>query len=195
MNTVLRKAAIAAGILLAGVLIGMGIEWKLMKPKPVVLKAQPEIRQTDGSLVLKVDPVVKPVVKHELPKGAVVTGTAEVSLSPGASSEANTGTHGSSLTGVSLSPMNLDMTFFRLNDTERVSVSTPDGQVISGVYHPVAQPETKKAPQWGLGVSRSVDWVTGRGVWGGVVTRNLGPFQVGLNVNRDQALAFFQVRF
>lgn len=200
MNTALRKAAIAAGILLAGVMIGMVIQWKLMKPKPVVIREAPEVRQSDGSLVLAVKPVEKANPKHQLPAGATVTGTAEVSLSPGVSAEATTTTHGSSLgagTPVTPTPLQLDMTFFKLPDgTERVSVSSADAsQVVSGVYHPVQRPLAPKTHLWGAGVSMSVDYITGRQVWGGCVTRDLGPFRVGLNVNRDQALAMLMVKF
>ena len=195
-----------------GAILGMGVEYQVMKPKPVPVNILPEkaVAQADGSVILATAPTEKPIPKQEVPKGYTVERVVEVKVQPRQTAplpsvEVTATTTGSSQEGKGKSdlpptmpnPVTVDLTLVKDKaGDERVIASSPDGAIMgSSIDIPATTGPSPKALCWGAGVSRSFDTVSGKGYTGGVVERDLGPFRAGLNINRAQITASFLVRF
>src|SRR6478752_5282385 len=132
-----------AGALVLGLAVGLGLGWKLYRPKPAPIEtAAPAIRQKDNSLVLERKPEAKPNPVHELPKGSKLERQVQVQVlpnlpamptgataTPGSGSRdlLNTNPISSSLV---VHPITVDLSLVRFQDgTQRVIASSPDGSV------------------------------------------------------------------
>jgi hypothetical protein len=176
--------ALAASLIFAA---GIGTGWTLWRPKPpeVETYAQ-EKRQADGSLVLERKPQPDARPAHEIPKGAKLERLVQVHVKPRSDTPtAATGTPGSGPVNVlpELPPVTVDLSLVRLSDqTRRVIVSSPNGDVIGGVDVPVEAAREAKALRWAAGYEFA------RSTWGKshsiVVQRDLGPLRLGGRVGR-----------
>lgn len=170
-----KGAILIAVVLSIGIAAGMGIGWKLWKPKTAVVETYArEQRQTDGSLVLerKPQPDAKPA--QEIPKGAKVERIVQVTVDPTQPSAAlapmpgivpvagaNLQTTPPSINPTPCPPVRLDLTLIRLPDlTRRVIASSPDGRVTGGVDIPVDNPPAPRELKWAVGA------VYGGTAWG-----------------------------
>jgi len=172
---------------IAGVIVGMALGWVLWKPAPPKMETYaPEKRQGDGSLVLerKPQPDVRPA--HEIPKGAKLERVVQVKVKPrNDTPTAATGTPGYGPANVlpELPPVTVDLSLVRLPDqTRRVIVSSPNGEVIGGVDVPVEAAREVKTLRWAAGYEFAVS------TWGKthsiIVQRDLGPLRLGGRVGR-----------
>jgi hypothetical protein len=179
--------------------LGTGLGWRLRQPKQQAPeKPAAEVRQPDGSLILKrpaQDPTAKPA--QQIPTGAVVERIDQVIVRPsapvpGTSAEETAPTIGSlpeaglplPLPLVTPCPdLRVDLTLIRLGDqSQRVIASSPDGTVVGGVDIPVSSSEPPSSPElkWSAGVAFSPFKRT----WGLWATRAVGPFAVGVGVEQ-----------
>lgn len=174
-----RIAFPLAGLVL-GVALGLGLNWKLYHPKPAPIQtAAPEVRQKDGSLVLKREPAAAPILKATvLPKGAKIERQVEVKVAP----LPTIPTAGAAIPGPG--PLTVDLSVIRLKDnTQRVIASSSDGQIISGVDVPIgpAAPVVK-IPKWEAGALYN----PGDRTYGAYIHRSFGPFVLGATVVQDR---------
>ena len=165
----------------------MALGWILWKPAPPKAETYaPAVRQADGSLVAerKPQPDAKPA--HVVPKGAKVERIVKATVQPrNATPTAAPATPGPGPVNVppELPPVRLDLSLVRLPDqSRRVILSSPDGEVIQAEDIPVEAARLVRALRWaagGLWNPSDRTW----GVWG---QRDMGPAVVGLDA--------FQVR-
>ena len=176
--------ALAATLIFAG---GIGTGWLLWHPKAQKVETYaPEVKQRDGSLVLERKPQADAKPVHEIPKGGKVERIVQVQVKPKTGTPtAATATPGSGPENVlpELPPVTVDLSLVRLPDqTRRVIVSSPNGEVIGGVDVPVEAAREAKALRWAAGYEFA------RSTWGKshsiVVQRDLGPLRLGGRVGR-----------
>ena len=171
---------VAAGLIFA---VGMGVGWKLFRPKPVatVEVAMPAARQADGSLILERAPDAKAVPAQQIPKGAKVERIERIQVRASSAPAAATApTNGSGQPVAALTPAlpsttTVDLTLLRMpDDTQRVVASSPDGTIVGGVDIPVSSaPREPKSTAIG-----GYDLVNKAYLAG--YLHKLGPFQVGV---------------
>ena len=177
---------IVAG-LLAVLLIfggGVGLGWKLFRPKPVatVEVALPALRQTDGSLILERAPDANAKPAQQIPAGAKVERIERIVVRPTAPSTsvaATAPTNGSGQLAAGPIPAlpsttEVDLTLLRMPDSsERVVASSPDGEIVGGIDVPVAA-APREPKQTALGGYDPINKAYLAGY-----LRKVGPFQVG----------------
>ena len=177
---------IYAGVLGAGVVLGLLGGWGLWHPRPGPVETRaPSVRQKDSSLVLARRPDTTLKIAHEIPKGWVPERQIEVGVAPTPLIVHDTiavpGEPGRLLVKVdtvNAPPVRIALTFATLPDgTHRVIASSPDGRVLDSLSVDVpvgknAAPE--RVLRYALGVTR--DLVTSS--WGAIASRDLGPFRV-----------------
>ena len=145
--------------LVVGMLAGMGLEWRILKPKPAKAEvAAPAVVQPDGSRILEraaSTPATEVKVPHQLPPGAVLEREEQgVTIQPYASAVALPPMPGFALPaapqhptvlsqtpGTPCPPVHFDLSLVRMPDqSHRVIVSSPDGTVTGGLDIPVEPP-------------------------------------------------------
>ena len=171
--------ALAASLIFVA---GIGTGWMLWRPKaPKVETYAPAVVQADGSQILerKPQPDAKPA--HQVPKGAKVERVVQVQVKPRIGTPtAATATPGSGPVNVlpDLPPVTVDLSLVRLPDqTRRVIVSSPNGEVIGGVDVPVEAARPVRSLKWAAGGL----WNPSDRTWGAWVQRDLGPAVVGVD--------------
>lgn len=144
--------------------------WHLAKPPVVAETPVPAQRQADGSIVLErtaTQPQAKPA--HTLPKRAKLERVVKVAVKP---KDAGQEAH-------------IDMSLVRLPDqSRRVVVSSPDGEVTGGIDVPVETPAPPAPHLWAAGVSYD-PLHHSSGVW---VERDVGRVRVGMDLNQAAPL-------
>lgn len=166
-------------LLLALVIIApAAVTWWVMRPVHVIETAAPAITQEDGSHVIERKPDAKAKPKHQIPKKAKVERIEQVQV------QGVTPPEIAACTKVKCPPVKIDMTLVRMDDnTKRVVVSSPDGQVLSALDIPVETaappPEPKK---WAAGLSYDPAKQTS-GIW---IERDLARIRVGADLNQTR---------
>jgi hypothetical protein len=165
------------------------------------------IHQKDGSLILERSDSGKPAANPEapvlkpagtLPKGAVVERNIQIVVQPepGTSFKPNPHQHDRDTTIELVSPgatdlssafqcpeVKVDLSLVKMQDqTQRVIASSPDGKVVGGLDVPIARQEFPKPIRWTAQAMAGYDVHQGRQVFGGQVSRNVGPFTVSVGV-------------
>ncbi len=160
---------------LAGACVGLG--WWLNRPAVVAENAAPAEMQADGSTIAERRPDAKARPKHQVPKGAKVERTGEITVQGGTPAG----------NAIPCPPVSIDTTLIRNKDgSKRVIVSSPDGQVTKAIDIPVETAEPPPEPKkWAAGVSYNPVLQTG-GVW---VERDLFE-RVRLGAEIQQARQF-----
>ena len=129
----LRGLALA---LVAGLVIGYGAGFYVTRPKKMVEKPLPAVRQADGSLVLERKPDAQAKPKQTIPKGDKVDRVVHVEVE-------------------TLKPVTrvaVDLTVVSEPDgSKRVVASSPDGTVIGGTDIPVTPILIPKSLPWSAG--------------------------------------------
>lgn len=198
MNDATKGGILLGALLALGIAVGLGIGWKLWKPKPAPVEtAAPPVRQKDGSQVLERRPMPaaeanRLVPLPVIPKGGVVERRMQVVVQPntgpgssaplsasGVSVPGETGAAAQTTAEVRSPPIRVDLALVRMPDqTRRVIASSPDGQVIGGVDIPEAptRPEPKVL-RWAGGLDYTVlPWGNVKSL---VIQRTWGPLTVG----------------
>ena len=177
---------IVAGLLAVPLIFGggVGLGWKLFRPKPVatVEVALPAQRQVDGSLILERAPDANAKPAQQIPAGAKVERIERIVVRPTApstSAAATAPTNGSGQLAAgpipALPSTTVDLTLLRMkDDTQRVVASSPDGTIVGGVDIPVssAPAEPKRTAIGGYDPINKA-YLAG-------YLHKLGPFQVGI---------------
>ena len=177
-----------AGLVLVALLAGVALGWHLHSPVPAKPEPPaPEIRQPDGSVVLRRAPDAKATQVGIAPKGAVLERNIGVTAQVKPDTQwvhvtvPAAPAHLDSVPVVTCPPLVLNLSIDRMPDnTRRVVAKSPNGTILDAIDIPVtAAPVARRLP-WSAGVV--VDPV-GHG-WGPDVTRDFGPFRVVASVMR-----------
>jgi hypothetical protein len=174
--------------LVVGLMSGITLEYAILKPKPT--KTEPTasaVRQSDGSLELERNPNSTPVVPHVLPKGSTLEREVQVMIKLGRvtppTTQSDSSPKGIAPEAAPCPDVHMDLSLVRMPDsTERVIVSSPDGDVVGGLDMPVDIARQARDLKWTVGGT----WNPAGKTIGFFVDRDLGPFRVGAEV--------FQVR-
>lgn len=185
MTGEMKGAVLLGSVLAVGIMLGLGIGWKIWKPTPVKAEAYARAqRQQDGSLILerKPQPDAKPA--QEIPKGAKVERIAQVQFRPAEVMPRTSGPSPEILLPVP-PPYTLDLTLVRMQDqSRRLIVSSPDGEIVGGVDMPVEAMPEPKTLKWAAGV------VYGGTAWGdkavgAFVDRDFAFLRTGLELTKN----------
>lgn len=170
----LRVVALAALLLtVAGGAYLFGVHTSA--PKPEVIAAAPQVRQSDQSVIAERKPeatTTKP--PHKIPMGATEERRVSIKLKPPAFT---------SPTGCQCDPAPLDvnLSLVRQDGGRRVIASSPEGRVISALDVPIEPALIPESHPWAAGLSVGND--KSPGVW---VERDLGRIRVGVEAIREQ---------
>ena len=154
-------------------------------PRPVVETAKPAVVPSDNSIILErtdTQPSVKPV--HQIPKGARLERKMSVTMAPkiavangirsGLAPEMSDMSKPSTLT--------VDLSMIReKDDTRRVIVSSPDGEIVGGLDIPV-ETLAYKPRVWAAGISVDPVHQVG-GVW---IERDISRIRLGAEVGANR---------
>lgn len=144
---------------------------------PVVETAVPEVKQTDGSIIVERAPDARAKPRHEVPKGAKVERVASVTVLGG----------GLKMPGGEIKhcpPVTVELSLIReMDGGKRVIASSPDGQIIKAIDIPIetATP-IEEAKKWAAGMSWSPTLKTS-GVW---IERDVMRARVGIDLNQTR---------
>ena len=169
-GVVIALIALAAG----GGCIGLG--WWLGKPAVVVENAAPAEKQADGSTIAERRPDAKAKPKQQIPKGAKVERTGEITVQ-GETPKENV---------KPCPPVTIDTTLIRNADgSKRVIVSSPDGTVTRAIDIPVETAAPPPEPKlWAAGVSYSPTKQTS-GIW---IERDIARVRLGAEINQARPI-------
>jgi hypothetical protein len=183
------KAYLAGAPLALGIVLGLGIGWKLWSPKPTPPAIyRPPIQQADGSQVIEVKPDAHAKPPHQIPHGATVEDVVHVVVQPSQPDPpASLPPSGSVALEPSrpCPPVTLDLSIVQLPDgTRRVVASSPDGKILSAVQIPAeaARPPAKVL-KWAAGCL----WNPQDHTYGGFVDRDFAFIRLGAEVIQQRA--------
>lgn len=160
-------------ILALGLGLGYWLGYARFSPKPIQETNAPEIRQSDGSLVLE-----RNISETKIPKKRPImpfTGSewlrhTEVTIKPNASLIASNG---------EIKPIVVKLDLIRLSDkTYRVIANAENGEVIGGIDVPIETTHYPDPPKWAAG-----GIILNNG-YGAFIQRNIGAFLIGLDVTQ-----------
>ena len=146
------------GLVVAAIIIAVWPNRKILETYA------PEVRRSDGSVILERQPAAKPAVVHKLPAGGKRERVVHVDIKP---------------TAPDCPLCSVDLTLFKLRDgSRRVVASSTTGEVVTGIDIPLmpSEPDLK----WAAGLSY------GQGV-GGWLDRDIGRLRIGIEVNDTDA--------
>jgi hypothetical protein len=127
----------------------------------------PEIRQTDGSLMLERKPNPKAKPAHKIPVGMKPERVARVTVKPDQPE---------------CDPVTLDLTLVREHEgTRRLITSAPDGYITGGVDVPILAADPVR--RWAVGVGRHLSSHSGFGV---AVDRDFWRLRASLTVTQAE---------
>lgn len=149
--------------------------WFLWRPEPPKQETfLSSHRQEDNSLVLERRPDAKAKPVHQIPKGAKVERIGQATVQPQQTTPEGC---------PPCSPVTFDFSLIRNPDeTKRVIVSSPDGEVTQGVDIPIETAKAYKAKLWAAGAVGDPFKQT----WGVFIDRDLGPFRFGAQLNQRE---------
>lgn len=181
----ITKGLIAWGVILVvGIGTGLSIGWRLWKPSTAPLETYAkEQRQQDGSLVLERKPQADARPAHEIPKGAKVERVGSVVVQPKAPTP--TVDLATPASGIDPRPVQFDWSLVKMPDeTRRMVMSSPDGEVIGGVDIPVEPAQKQRQLKWAAGAVYGVTAWGDKAV-GGFIDRDFGPLRTGVEFTRN----------
>lgn len=157
-------AIVLVALLAVGIIAGSWLAFGT--PDPVVEAPSVAIRSDDGALTLAREittPTAKPA--HKVPGTAKVERIVQARLKPTASPA---------------DVLTVDLTLWRQGDgAKRVTVSSPDGEIVGGIDVPVETSAQPPAFTWSAGISLDPFHQTA-GVW---MTRDWRRVRVGVEAN------------
>ena len=179
-----------SGLLLIAFGLGLGAGWKLWRPKPLAASAnapKPEVRQSDGSLILarKEDPTAKPAM--QIPTGDVVQRVGHATIQP--SVVVTAPISGFAPPGEETLPTIppatvIDWAIVKEPDGgSRVILNSPTGTVTGGEDIVVTPAVSVKQIKWAVLATRYFRERT----YGVTGLRTYGPAVVGLTVKQSRA--------
>lgn len=179
------------------VALGIFIGWKLYQPDAVIETPKAETRQADGSVILARDPDAKPSApKPKLPDGkhertTVVTVKPKPQPKP---EPVKPGPDGFCPAAKECPALTVRLDVVRQDDGRRVIASSPDGEIVGGIDVPLEPMVTPKQAPWAAGITYGSDRSGNKAV-GGFVDRDLGPFRVGIEADKESARVRLGLRF
>ena len=145
------------GCLVLGLVAGYYLGFQANKPIAVTETYKPEVRQSDGSLVLERKPDATKKPKQVLPPETTVERIVSVEVQ----------------TEKPVDHVSVDLTLVSEPDgSKRVIASSPDGTVVGGADFPVAPISIPRIQHWGVGVAYNPAMKK----YGGFVQYKKGPY-------------------
>lgn len=186
-----QRAAIALLISHAcAVALGIFIGWKLYQPDVVVETHKPEVRQADGSVILKRDPEAKPDAPAPKLPGKVER-TMVVKVKPKPEKKEPTKPDQSGLCPVLECPaLTVRLDLIQQEEGRRVVASSPDGDIVGGIDIPVEKWIKRNENKWAAGVTYDTDKKPGA-----FLDRDLGPFRAGIEADAESVRVRIGIRF
>lgn len=191
------KAGIAALIYTALVVfLTVMACWRWFGPEKVIETHKPEVRQTDGSVMLERDTDAKPEAPApELPSKPKRTVVVKVKPKPEPKPEpVKPGTDGFCPAPRECHALTVRLDLVDKDKGQRVIASSPDGEIVGGIDIPSVPLEVHRKMPWAAGVTYASDR-NGDNVIGGFVDRDFGPFRLGVEADQDAIRVRAGVRF
>lgn len=175
---------------------GLAAGWKLYQPEKVIETPKPEVRQSDGSVILERDPDAKPEAPApNLPAKPKRTVVVKVKPKPEPKPEpVKPGPDGFCPAPRECPALTVRLDLVDKDKGQRVIASSPDGEIVGGIDIPREPYINHKQPKWAIGATYASD-KSGDNVIGGFVDRDFGPFRVGVEADQDSIRVRAGVRF
>lgn len=144
-------------------------------PKPEVIAAAPQVRQSDQSVIAERKQEATPTKPpHKIPTGAIEERRVNIKLKP----PAFTSPEGCQCDPA---PLDVNLSLVREDGGRRVIARSPEGRVISALDVPIKPALISETHPWAAGLSVGND--KSPGVW---IERDLGRFRVGAEAVRER---------
>lgn len=178
--------------LLIGILIGIGIGWKLYHPEPIIESYKPEVRTSNGTVALERKaelPPPEPIKVAAKEVGGELKRAGTVVLQPKPTEDSSPECKCEEIT--------LDFGTVDQGDGERVIFHTEDAEILGGVDSPQVPYMKYDEPKWDVGVMIPFDNPKGIGP---AVSKKMGAFKVGIAAAKPRqggwtAFATVQISF
>lgn len=158
-------------IMVAGFALGALLTWWQLRPVVVIERAEPAMRQADGSLIAERAPGGVPATAT-VPIGTKPVRTARIRVKPQLAA-------GSGV-GCSCDPVTVNTELVsESGGGQRLVVSSPNGEIVSAVDSPLVPLQMSHVTPWAAGGT----YGTGGRV-GAFVDSDVGPFRVGMEVDQ-----------
>jgi hypothetical protein len=171
-----------------GAAAGLTAAWHWYAPEYVTETYRPAVVQSDKSVILKRDPDAKPSTPApKLPSKP--TRTVEVKVKPRVKPEPVRPIDG--LCPVPQCPaVTVRLDLVEQDEGQRVIASSPDGDIVGGIDIPHVPWVKRNENLWAVGAT----YDNGKRI-GAFVDRDLGPFRVGIEADRDSVRVRAGIRF
>ena len=197
ISTYRSHIIVGLSCLVAGILIGLALGWKLYKPDMIMEAPAPEQRLEELNVVVlqRLPENVAPPISNEIQKAAKkVSGKLErvqtVTLQP----KPKAGTP----EGCECEEIKVEVGTVDTGDGKRAVVHTDDATVIGGTDIPLEPYQAERKFNWEVGAIVPLENPKGVGPY---VSRKVGPFSVGLQATQPSqeegwtAMATVGIRF
>jgi hypothetical protein len=166
------RSALAACAISA--LCGVGIGWQASKQKPVQIVSNPAVSIKDG---LRLE--TKAISPSSVPRNTMAKGQIKVKPKPLPDAPA----------GCACDEITVEYREAIIDGQPAMEVTSKDADVTGGYHAPIDFKARQERP-WAVGITYGTD----RHV-GAFISRDLGPFTVGLSADADSAQARIGLRF
>ena len=197
MNTYRSHIIVGVVCLVAGILIGLAIGWKLYKPTEIIETAAPEQILEDLNVVVLqrlpenvAPPVPKTIKKAAKKVGGKLERAGGITVQPEPTPE--------SPVDCECEDVKIDFGLVDTGTGKRVVATAEGGKIIGGYDIPLEPYVQNKESKWEVGAVMPVENYEGIGPY---VSRKVGPFSVGLQAmqpSKDEgwtAMATVGIRF
>lgn len=186
-----RKMVIAFTLYTAFVFAGgLAAGYRLYHSESISEGYAPQVKQSDGSVVLTRDPEAKPDAPAPKLPGKVER-TVVVKVKPKPEKKEPTKPDSSGLCPVLECPaLTVRLDLIQQEEGRRVVASSPDGDIVGGIDIPVEKWIKRNENKWAAGVTYDTDKKPGA-----FLDRDLGPFRVGVEADAEVVRARVGIRF
>lgn len=186
-----RKMVIAFTLYTAFVFAGgLAAGYRLYHSESISEGSAPQVKQKDGSVVLKRAPDAKPDAPAPKLPGKVER-TVVVKVKPKPEKKEPTKPDQSGLCPVLECPaLTVRLDLIQQDEGRRVVASSPDGDIVGGIDIPIEKWIKRNENHWAAGVTYDTDKKPGA-----FLDRDLGPFRVGVEADADVVRVRAGIRF
>ena len=188
-----RKMVIAFTLYTAFVFAGgLAAGYRLYHSESISEGYAPQVRQSDGSVVLERAPDAKTdVPAPKLPGKVERTVVVKVKPKPAKKPEpVKPGPDGFCPVAKECPALTVRLDLIQQEEGRRVVASSPDGDIVGGIDIPLEKWIKRNENRWAAGVTYDTDRKPGA-----FLDRDLGPFRVGVEADADVVRARVGIRF
>ena len=188
-----RKMVIAFTLYTAFVFAGgLAAGYRLYHSESISEGYAPQVKQKDGSVILKRDPEAKPdAPAPKLPGKVERTMVVKVKPKPVPKVEpVKPDANGFCPVAKECPALTVRLDLIQQDEGRRVVASSPDGDIVGGIDIPVEKWIKRNENKWAAGVTYDTDKKPGA-----FLDRDLGPFRVGVEADAEVVRARVGIRF